>query len=481
MAAAWIGEPDPLAGPVPATTVNGGSDLTVTNTTLLEHCLLEMADAAAGAGDGTADALGGGAEADVDALADDLEAQLVSRDEAGKLLGQTRRRRRLKEPKFSIIEAIGVESTSGSSTAGGDGGSIPLYRTYLICGPIRGWSDDGWWLSMLTTVRTLPALPCHEVYVQSVVHLVPGTYADDDDFCVRQVRRPGSDKVWRDVGHCRSEQLFRGLVEEQELDDADVRLILRQAANVVRRAAKRLADGYVALFGRRPASGDRVHCAALQVVLRQGSTAVVADYRRKSAAAMRLRWRLLLWAIGAGKVMLMRRILELNHGDAARGAGRRASRVRRSWGSTQMRLLPTPAQLREERRHGFDDEDRVPHLCFKRRGRRKLERWTYVRGSSTDGVRRCHCSDGREKWLRSHTNKYWQQADVASGDDADDVSADGEHGFYYSNENMKTEGCYAPMETDPDKLQELISVPLVPGERRWQRRGADPGCWLWCG
>eukprot|EP00170_Pyropia_yezoensis_P003409 contig_14255_g3416 len=149
-----------------------------------------MADAAAGAGDGTADALGGGAEADVDALADDLEAQLVSRDEAGKLLGQTRRRRRLKEPKFSIIEAIGVESTSGSSTAGGDGGSIPLYRTYLICGPIRGWSDDGWWLSMLTTVRTLPALPCHEVYVQSVVHLVPGTYADDDDFCVRQTRIP---------------------------------------------------------------------------------------------------------------------------------------------------------------------------------------------------------------------------------------------------------------------------------------------------
>lgn len=84
MAAAWIGGPDPLAGPVPATTVNGGSDLTVTNTTLLEHCLLEMADAAAGAGDGTADALGGAAEADFDALADDLEAQLVSRDSLGR-------------------------------------------------------------------------------------------------------------------------------------------------------------------------------------------------------------------------------------------------------------------------------------------------------------------------------------------------------------------------------------------------------------
>lgn len=330
---------------------------------------------------------------------------------------------------------------------------------------------------MLTTVRTLPALPCHEVYVRLVVHLVPCTYADEDDFLasVKYVAQAATraGETWDTAG---ANSSFRGLVEEQELDDADVRLILRQAANMVRRAAKRLADGYVALFERRPASGDRVHCAALQAVLRQRSIAAVADYRRKSAAAMRLRWRLLLWAIGAGKVMLMRRILELNHGDAARGAGRRASRVRRSWGSTQLRLLPTPAQLREERRHGFDDEDRAPHLFFTRRVRRKLERWTYVRGSSTDGARRCHCSDGRDKRLRSHTNKYWKQADVASGHDADDLSADGEHGFYYNNENMETEGCYAPMETDPDKLQELISAPT----RTWRTTMAATrsGSWL---
>lgn len=122
-----------------------------------------------------------------------------------------------------------------------------------------------------------------------------------------------------------------------------------------------------------------------------------------------------------------------------------------------MRLLPTAAQVREERRRGIDDENRIPHHFITRRGRRMLERWTYIRGSSTDGIRRYRCSDGREKRLRSHTTKYLQQADAASGDAADDVSADEDDGFYYNNDNVETEGCYELMETDPDKLKELIS------------------------
>lgn len=325
-----------------------------------------MADAAAGAGGAAADAPGGGADADVDALADDLEAELVSRDEEGKFLGQTRRRRRPKAPNFSIIEAIGVESTAGPSTSDGDGGSTPQSPTWLIRGPVRGWSNDGWRMSMLTTVRALSAMPRHEVYVRSAAHLVPGTYADEDDFLasVKHVAKAATraGETWDTAG---ANSSYRGLAEGQELDDADVRLILRQAAGLVRRAAKRVADGYVALVKRRPAHNDLAHCAALQALLRQRSIAAVADYRRKGATAMRLRWRLLLRAIGAGKVALMRRMLELNHGDTARGTDRRASRVRLSWGSSQMRLLPTAAQLREERRRGFDDEDRIPHFFFR--------------------------------------------------------------------------------------------------------------------
>lgn len=417
---------------------------------------LKPGDAAVGAGDGAADAPGGGVDANVDDLADDLEAHLISRDEAGTFTGQTSRRRRPKEPRFTIIEAIDVESTSGTSTAGDEGGSTPQYRTWLIREPVRGWNEDGWRLSTLTTVRALPAMPCHEVYVRSTVHLVPGTDADEDGFLasVKHVAKAATraNETWDTTG---ANSSFRGLVDGQELDDADARLVLRQAAGIVRRAAKRVADGYVALVERSPAHKDRGHCASLQALPRQRSVAAVADYRRKGAAAMRFRWRLLLRAIGAGKVALMRRILELNR--EASGTGRRASRVRLSWGSTQMRLLPTPAQSREERRRGFDDEDRILHFFFARRGRRKLERRTYVRESCTDGIRRYRCSDGREKRLRSHTNKYWQQAAAAGGDDADDVSADEDDGFYNNNDNKETEGCYAPMEKDPERIKQLIA------------------------
>lgn len=417
--------------------------------------------AAAGAGNAAAAAPGGGSDedGDVDALADDLEAHLATRDADGRFLGLTRRRRRPQDPEFPIIEAINDESVPVSDSAGGDGVSAPQYRTWLIRGPVRGWNDDGWRISTLTTARALATMPLHEVYVRSAVHLVPGPYVDETDFLasVRFVAKAATkaNVAWDTTGESSS---FRGLVEGQELDDGDVRLVLQRAAAAVRAATRRLPAGYVALVGQRPAEDDRVFQGALRALLRQRSVRAVADFRRKGAAAMRLRWQLLLRSLGAGTVALMRRILELNHGDAALGPRRRASRVRLSWGSTQMRLLPTRAQLREELRRAFDAEDRVPHFFFTRHGRRReLVRWSYIRGSSTGGIRRYRSSDGREKRLRSHTNTYWQQAGAANSDDGGDVSADEDGGVFFNNDNVETEGCYAPMEKDPEKIKQLVA------------------------
>lgn len=417
--------------------------------------------AAAGAGNGAVAAPGGGSDedGDGDAFADDLVAHLATRDAEGRFLGHTRRRRRPQDPEFPIIEAIDDETTTVSDAAGGHGSSAPQYQAWLIRGPVRGWNDDGWRLSMLTTVRALATMPLHEVYVRSAVYLIPGPYVDEADFLasVRFVAKAATkaNVAWDTTGESSS---FRGLVEGQELDDEDVRLILQRAAAAVRAATRRLPAGYVALVGRRPADDDRVFQGALRALLRQRSVRAVADFRRKGAAAMRQRWRLLLRSLGAGTVALMRRILELNPSDAALGPQRRASRVRLSWGSTHMRLLPTRAQLREERRRGFDAEDRVPHFFFTRHGRRReLVRWSYIRGSCTGGIRRYRSSDGREKRLRSHTNAYWQQAGAASGDDGDDMSADEDDGVFFNNDNVETEGCYAPMEKDPEMIKRLVA------------------------
>lgn len=337
--------------------------------------------------------------------------------------------------------------------------TAPQYRTWLIRGPVRGWNDDGWRLSMLTTVRALATMPRHEVYVRSAAHLVPGPYVDEDDFLasVKFVAKAATEanEAWDTTGASSS---FRGLTDGQDLDDEDARLILCQAAVAVRAATRRPPAGYVALVERRPADDERVLHGALRALLRQRSVRAVAVFRLKGAAAMRLRWRMLLRSMGAGAVALVRRVLELNHEDASLGPGRRASRVRLSWGSTQVRLLPARAQLREERRRGFDAADRIPHFLFTRQGRRReLVRWSYTRGSGTAGIRRYRSSDGREKRLRSHTNKYWQEAGAASGEDADDVSADEDNGFFFNKDNVETEGCYAPQETDPEKIKQLIS------------------------
>lgn len=435
-----------------------------------EMDLLDEGDPAAGPDDGAAALPGGGgdADADVDALAEDLQAPLILRDDAGKFLSQLRRRRAPEAPSFRIIEEVDQADESagpagngdaGPST-GGDGGTAPAaqYRTWLIRGPVRGWSDDGWRLSVLTTVRALAALPSHEVYARSMAWLVPGTYTDEADFLasVKFVVRAAVEggETWDADG---ADSSFQGLVDGQDLDDDDVREVLRQASNNMRRAARRILEGHVALVGRRPAVSDPVHQAAVRALLRQRSIRAVADYRRKGAAAMRSRWRQLLRGMGAGTVALMRRVLELDHGDSGRSAGRRAHRVRLSWGSTQMRLLPTPAQMREDRRRAFDAEDRVPHHFFTRRGARRLVRWDYVRGSGSSGVRRYRSTDGEEKRLRAYSNRYWQAAEAADGQDADDVSEDEDDGVYFNNPNAETEGCYAPLEQDPEKLRQLIA------------------------
>lgn len=132
-------------------------------------------------------------DADIVQLVDALQPPLELRDEDGQFLGSQRRRRQPEEPKFAIIEQQELSPTqcyeggpeempqncSAIHRCASHGGV--QCRTWLIRGPVRGWSDDGWRLSVLTTVRACATIPPHEVYARSMKLLVPGSYVDVED------------------------------------------------------------------------------------------------------------------------------------------------------------------------------------------------------------------------------------------------------------------------------------------------------------
>lgn len=153
-------------------------------------------------------------------------------------------------------------------------------------------------------------------------------------------------------------------------------------------------------------------------------------------------------------VARVRRILELEPSGEDDGTNKRASRVRVRGRFSQLRLLPTAAQLREVRRVAFDDASRVRHFFLTRQPPRDLVKWDYVRGSGSDGIRRYRNSDGDEKRLRGYNNRYWEAASPVEEDSSSDEDDDG---IYYGNSNAETEGCYAPAVEDPAALQELIA------------------------
>lgn len=425
-----------------------------------------MAAVGAPAGPGDDDAVA--SDEDVADIVQELQPLLDGRDAEGSFSGDVRRKRRREVPTFPIIELVEHETAACSqpnnytqatcpypTTCTAHGGT-PC-RTWLIRAPVLGWSDDGWRLSRITTVRACATLPAHEVYVRSIPWLAPGPYINTTDAyeSVRYVagQRSQADKAW-DAASTKSS--FRDHLHDFDLDDEDLQHILQKAAASVRRSSQSVKAGYVDVVSHRSAHNDRVCVASLRSLLRHRSRRAVADYRRKGGAIMRTRWRLLADRMGAGTVAAMRRILELEPKHPSKGTGKRATRIRVSWGASQMRLLPSRALLRQERRAAFDAEDRIKHFFWTRQSTNELVRWDYVRGSGSNGIRRYRSTDGDEKRLRAYTNKYWETTS-GTGEDDDDSSGDEDDGFYFNNGNAETEGCYADMQDADARMKEIVA------------------------
>jgi len=236
-----------------------------------------------------------------------------------------------------------------------------------------------------------------------------------------------------------------------------IKLVLKRAKATLAAARNRLHKGHVALVGQRPALGDRVHKAAVMKVTRRRSVVAIRDWRKKGGDALRARWGQLLDGHAAGHIHRMRKWLE--HGT--RGPGGRATRLRLARGISQMHMLPTREQLRTERRAALD-ADHVPgHFLFTTTPLGRLERWDYVHGSSSEGLRRYQNKFKVERRLKSHNNKYWDarhrqgNANHRPGNEEDEeIHEDG--GVYINNSDAETEGCYAPLETDPVRIDELL-------------------------
>lgn len=424
--------------------------------------------AAVGAPAGPADEGAASSDDDVADIVQELQPLLDGRDAEGSFSGDARRKRRREVPTFPIIELVEHETAACSEPSNHTPATCPCpitctahggtpCRTWLIRAPVLGWSDDGWRLSRVTTVRARATLPAHAVYVRSVPLLAPGPYINAVDAyeSVRYVagQRSPADKAW-DAACPRSS--FHTHLHDFDLDDEDLQQILQAAAASVRRSNQSINAGYVDVVSHRSAHNDRVCVASLRSLLRHRSRRAVADYRQKGGAIMRSRWRLLADRMGAGTVAAMRRILELDPKHPSKGTGKRATRIRVSWGASQMRLLPSRALLRQERRAAFDAEDRIKHFFWTRESTNELVRWDYVRGSGSNGIRRYRSADGDEKRLRAYTNKYWA-APSDAGEDDDDSSGDEDDGFYFNNGNAETEGCYADMQHADARMKEIIA------------------------
>jgi len=242
---------------------------------------------------------------------------------------------------------------------------------------------------------------------------------------------------------------FRGIEPGQHLQDSHIKRILKNAKRTVASARNRLHKGHVALVVELDALGDHVHKMAVRNVTRRRSIGAIRDWRKKGGDVLRARWGQLLDSHAAGQIQRLRKWLE--HGT--RGPGGRATRLRLARGVTQMRMLPTREQLRTERRVLLDADDVPGHFLFTTTPLGRLERWDYVRGSSSEGLRRYQNKFAAERRLKSHNNKHW---DAHHRPDAGDESEHEDGGVYVNNSDAETEGCYAPLETDPVRIEELL-------------------------
>ncbi|KAK1862782.1 hypothetical protein I4F81_005349 [Pyropia yezoensis] len=396
---------------------------------------------------------------EIDSLLDGTQLEARARDQDGKYSAEKRRLRKPQVPNFAIIEAVDDPESSGPEEGGS---AAQASRVWRIRGPVRGFSDDGWRMSTVTFVRARETMACLEVYVRSMGLLVSGAYVDVADAYASvkfvAAAQTAAQLSWDTTSPTSS---FRGLLDGQKLRDEDVALVLQQAADSLASSPEQLSHGHVQLVRRTAARQDPEHMLALQRMLRQRSRAAIADFRRKGADMMKQVWHQLLRGVGAQTVAMIRRVIELDD-NRAPGTSARSRRSRVSRGYSQMRLLPTAAQLREERRRAFDGADRIGHYFFTRGGPNELLQWNYIRGSGSQGIRRYRCVEGDVKRLRGYNNRYWEgspagEEQEVGGAEAEDSSDYEDDGIHYNNDNVETEGCYAPQEKDSERLKELLA------------------------
>lgn len=135
--------------------------------------------------------------------------------------------------------------------------------------------------------------------------------------------------------------------------------------------------------------------------------------------------------------------------------GSRATRLRFTWGLSQMRLLPSRKQLQTLRREAVDTPGRVAHYLLTDSAQGGVLRWDYVIGSVSAGVRRYQTSCGIERRLRAHTNKYWDKR--RSTRDKENFSENEDDDVYYDSPDVELNGCDAPLEKDLVAIEQLIA------------------------
>lgn len=389
----------------------------------------------------------------------------LSRDERGAFISEERRRRRPQTPLFPIIEAMYLEPLSCSPDAAKFAPNNCLAvrrcavhrgtqcRLWRVRGPVAGWSDDALRLSMIATVRAAAWLPLCEVYARVLPSISRGVYQVPAD-SHRSLRLVVEAHLSRGdpLDTSSSWSSFHVLNDGGKLTKARLTAVSKAAAGSIQKTRRRVDRGYVVVVEQVPPHRDAVHVAAMAALLRRRSVCAVARYRRKGAQMARSGWSQLHGAIGVGALSRVRRIVELQKPEGAS----RATRPLVAWGKSQIHLLPTPQQMRYERRVALDSPGRCQHFFWTRTAYGGLCRWDYVVGSATQGIRRYRRRDGTVKRLQAHTNKYWDASEALRT--ADGHSEDEDDGIFFDNENAEYEGCYSPLETDPVQAEELMAM-----------------------
>lgn len=398
---------------------------------------------------------GANPEESVDPAGDQPPAE---RSATGVFTGVLRNRRKMQAPTFPIIEPGLLEPAScgelncvTTPKCAAHGGAQS--QQWRIRGPVLGWSDDAVGLTTNVTVRAAPGMPFAEVYVRAVPHLVPSVYARST-MAYNSLRFVAS-KRFESAAISGSGSMacsFRGFSVGAKLTDKDAKEILKRASSSVAAAKKKLPRGCVSVTERSDARGDPVLKSAMRAMSRKRSIRAATEYRDKGAALMRGRTAGLTGLLGAGAIGRVRRHLELQDSSVP---GSRATRLRVSWGLSQMRLLPSRKQLQTLRRESIDAPGRVAHYLLTDSAQGGVLRWDYIIGSGSAGVRRYQTVCGIERRLRAHTNRYWDRR--CSTRDDENVSENEDDGFYFNNPNVELNGCYAPLEKGPVAIEQLIA------------------------